>query len=188
MNDSIRNILQRRSIRKFRPDQFPRAELEAIVQAGLFAPSARNRQPWHITVLRGLERIAALNAEVKAATARMPDNHYKAMVGASGYSINYHAPTFILVSGDPELSALAQVDCALVMQNMMLAACSLGLGSCWINQLGPLNGEAGFRQVLDKLQVPAQNRVYACLALGYVQGEQPPAPERKSGTVTYIGE
>lgn len=188
MNDTIQSLLGRRSIRKFKQEQFPRAELDAIVQAGLYAPSARNRQPWHITVLRGHEAIARLDAEVKAATARMPENPYKEFVGNPGYTINYHAPTFILVAGDPGLAPTAEVDCALVLQNIFVAAYALGIGSCWINQLGLLSDEPGFRAVLTDLGVPASCRVYGCAALGYPEKGFPQAPARKEGTVTYHGE
>ena len=185
MNETIRTILERRSIRKFKPDPVPRAELELIVKAGLYAPSARNRQPWHLCVLEGLERIDRLTAEVKAATARMPGNPYRDFVGAKSYTVNYHAPVFIMVSANPEVSSLAEADCALVLGNMFLAARSLGVGSCWINQLGPISLEPGFRQVLDTLHVPAGNRIYGCGAFGYPEAWPSEAPARREGTVVF---
>lgn len=185
MNETIRSILDRRSIRAYRTEAISEEELNSIIQAGLYAPSARNRQPWHLIVLRGYAAITRLTAEVKAATLRMPDNPYQAMVSREGYSVNYGAPEFIIVSGDPSVSPMVHNDCALVLGTMFLAAHSLGIGSCWINQLGVLSNEPGFRAVLTSLGVPAQNTVYGCASLGYPQGPHPAAPERVADTVNY---
>ena len=70
---------------------------------------------------------------------------------------------------------------------MFLAAHSLGIGSCWINQLGAACDEPGFRAVLTGLGVPPVNYVYGCGAFGFAE-ETPGAPERKPGTVTYASE
>ena len=64
MNDIIRNILTRRSIRKYRPDPVAKEILDQILQAGLYAPSARNKQPWHLTAVSGQAPLARLTAEV----------------------------------------------------------------------------------------------------------------------------
>ena len=185
MNETIQSIRDRRSIRKFTPEALPLQILEQIVEAGLFAPSARNRQPWHLAVLQGASRIGELTGELKAATARMPDNPYAKLVGAEKYTMSFHAPVFIIVSADPAVSPLAMADCALVLGNMFLAAHSLGVGSCWVNQLGAACNEPGFRAVLTGLGVPASNHVYGCGAFGF-PGETPRAAERRPGTVTYV--
>ena len=77
-------------------------------------------------------------------------------------------------------------DAGCCMQNMMLAATALGLGSCWINQLG--NGaseDKGVREVLDELKVPKENKVYAALAVGYALG-QSPLKDRAHGVVDFV--
>jgi nitroreductase len=186
MNETITSILERRSIRKFKAEQITREQLELIVKAGVYAPSGRNRQPWHFSVLQGLEAIDRLTAEVKAATERMPNNPYKDFVLSAGYTVNYHAPTFIIVSGDPGLSTTVVQDCSLALGNMFLAAHSLGIGSCWINQICPLSEEPGFAQTLLKLGVPAGYHVYGCGAFGYPESRPASAPERRQGTVTYV--
>ncbi len=188
MNETIRTILERRSVRRYKPEQFPRADLDLILQAGLHAPSARNTQAWHLAVIRGAERIDALTREVKAATARMPENKYKDMVGKDGYTVNYHAPTFIIVSVDPAVSAAPEADAALVLGNMFLAARSLGIGSCWINQLNALNDEAAFRSHTAALGVPAKHRIHGCGAFGYPERMPANALDRMEHTVTITGE
>ena len=185
MNDIIRNILTRRSIRKYRPDPVAKEILDQILQAGLYAPSARNKQPWHLTAVSGQAPLARLTAEVKAATLRA-NNHYVAMVSRDGYSVGYGAPTLVIVSGDPSDAPMAPYDCALVLGTMFLAAHSLGIGSCWINQLGIVSDEPGFRAVLDTLGVPSGNTVYGCASLGYAEGPHPAAAARRDGVVNYV--
>ncbi len=188
MNETIRNILSRRSVRRYKPDQIGREDLDLILKAGLHAPSARNTQPWHLTVLRGLGVIDELTREVKAATARMPENKYKEMVGKDGYTVNYHAPVFIIVSIDKALSAAPEADCALVLGNMFVAAYSLGIASCWINQLNVLNDEPGFRAVLSRLGVPPTYSVYGCGTFGYAEKMPSKALERRENTVNIMEE
>ena len=187
MNETIQTLLTRRSIRKYKPEQFPDEILQQMIEAGLHAPSALGRQPWHLVVVRGHDKIAGMDREVKVATARMPDNPYKEYVGGAGYTINYHAPTFVIVSGNMTLSPRnASFDCALLLGNMFLAAHSLGIGSCWINQLNVLNDELGFRAYMTKLGIPAENRIFGCACFGYAEGPLPAPAKRKENTVVII--
>lgn len=187
MNEVLRNIHARRSIRKYQDKQVPRDVLEQIIEAGLRAPSAMNRQPWHLTVVRGRAHTDRINAELKAAVGRMPENRYKSLVGKESYYAGYKAPTLILVSADPAASLMGEADCACLLQNIFLAAHSLGVGSCWINQLGSVCGEPGFRALLDSLGVPSANFVYGTAALGYAADDaNPKEPPRRQGTVNWV--
>ncbi len=187
MNEVIRNILSRRSIRKYRQDPVPADILDQILQAGIYAPSARNKQPWHLTVVSGHAALARLTAEVKAATLRM-NNHYVSMVSREGYVVGFGAPTLLIVSGDATDAPMAQNDCALVLGTVFLAAHSLGIGSCWVNQLGILSDEPGFRTVLDGFGVPSRNTVFGCASLGYADGPHPTASARRENVVNYVNE
>ncbi len=184
VNDTVGSILKRRSVRRYRPEQFPQVELDTVVEAGLHAASARNTQPWHLTVLRGAGVIDGLTKEVKAATARMPENRYKELVGKDAYTVNFGAPTFIIVAIGPE-SVAPEADAALVLGNMFVAAHSLGIGSCWINQLNMLNDEPAFRAHLTKLGVLEGYRVHGCACFGYPESA-PAAPPRREGTVNVV--
>jgi nitroreductase len=189
MNETLNAILTRRSIRNYKQEQIPDDTLKQIINAGIHAPSAMGRQPWHLVVVRGLEKIAEVDREMKAATARMPDNPYREYVSAEKYSINFRsAPTFMIVSGDIVLSPRnAAIDCALVLGNMFLAAHSFGIGSCWINQLNVLNDEPGFREYMTRLGIPSENRIFGCACLGYPDGSIKQAAPRKEGNVVFIG-
>jgi nitroreductase len=188
VNETLKTILTRRSVRKYKSEQIPREVLQQIIEAGLHAPSAMGRQPWHIVAVRGLDKIAEVDREVKAATERMPDNPYREYVGKASYTINYHdAPTFIIVSGNTVLSPRnAAIDCALVHGNMFLAAHSLGVGSCWINQLNVLNDEPGFREYMTRLGIPTENRIFGCACFGYADGVAREAAPRKEGCVVFV--
>lgn len=187
MNETIKSILTRRSVRKYKTDQIPRETMEQIIQAGLYAPSAMGRQPWFVVVVQEKAKIDEINREVKAATARTPDNPYRDFVGSEAYTINYHAPTFVIVSGDTTLSPRnAPFDCALLLGNMFLAAHALGIGSCWINQLNVLNDEPGFRKYMTKLGIPAQNQIFGCACFGYAADPPHNATARKEKTVIWL--
>jgi nitroreductase len=188
MNETLKTILSRRSIRNYKPEQIPVDTLKQIIEAGLHAPSAMGRQPCHIVVVRGFDKIAEVDREVKAATARMPDNPYKEFVGGTNYTINYHAPTFAIVSGNTDISPRnAPFDCALLIGTMFLAAHSLGVGSCWINQLNVLNEEPGFREYMTRLGIPRENQIFGCACFGYAtDGSAQQAAPRKEGNVVFV--
>jgi len=158
MNDVLNNIKTRRSVRSFTDEQIGREDLDAILTAGLYAPSAKNTQNWQLTVVQGAEKLEALRAAIAAAL----DN--------PGYGRFYNAPTLVIVStpADYEFGA---VDSAAVLENMFLAAHSLGIGSVWINQLLKISDRIEVRKLLSDLKVPADHRVWCCAALGYAAGE-----------------
>ncbi len=121
MNETIRTLTSRRSCRAFRAEQLPQDTLDEILYAGLCAPSARGRRPWHIVVLQKREEIAALEA-LNAKILGNPDAHPF-----------YGAPTVCLVLVRADIATGVE-DGALVMGNLMNAAASLGVGSCWIHR------------------------------------------------------
>lgn len=187
MNEVIRAILDRRSIRKYTAKPISDGDRDCILEAGLYAPSSKNAQAWHLVAVQNPETIGRITEEVKAAIARAGIEKYLALAGNPKYSVNFgNAPLFVIVSANPEVSPCPAEDCAVLLENMFLAAHSLGIGSCWINQLGCVTDEPGFRNVLAGLGVPAENKVYGSACFGYNAGSHPEALPRKSGTVTIV--
>ena len=187
MSEVIKALMERRSIRAFLPDPVDEQDLRTILTAGTYAPSARNTQAWHATAVVGPEAIAKLNEAVKTATAKPGFDKYKGMVDTPGYTINYKdAPVFIIVSTDPEASFAPREDGALMLGNILLAAHALGLGACWINQLGPIAEEPDFRKGLTRLGVPANYLLVGCAAVGYRAGDNPPPPPRKNALFNIV--
>ncbi|MCD8141614.1 MAG: nitroreductase [Planctomycetaceae bacterium] len=188
MNDVITAILERRSIRKYKPDQISDADRDLIVKAGLHAASAKNTQPWHITVVQNDDLIREITRQTKAAILRANVERYLALANNENYAVNYGAaPTFMIVGADPKVSACPVEDGTLVLGNMMLAAYSLGIGSCWINQPTAVCDEPEFRAFLtSRLSFPAEMKIVGSCAFGYSAVEHPKAPPRKEGTVNIV--
>lgn len=168
MNEVICAIEGRRSIRSYRTDPVPEEKLEAVVKAGLMAPSAMNQQSWHFVVIsgKGAERYRTYCIE---------------KLGRDPY---YGAPAMILVFGKKD--AIAPVcDGSLAIGNLLLAAKALGLGSCWIHCVNDLFKEEA---AAAEWGVPAGYRPVGSVALGFPAEEAPAAKPRKEGTVTRITE
>ena len=164
MNEAIRILHARRSVRAYKPDPIPKELLEEIVAAGKAAPSGMNRQAYHITVVQKPEALDAL----------------KAAVGGT-----YEAPCMILVSADA--SAMTGVhDCDSVMLNMMNAARALEIGSCWLFVYGVKADDPAAQAVYASLGVPEGNKVIVGACFGYPAGEWPEAREKKTDNVNYV--
>lgn len=193
MNEILKNILTRRSIRTYKTEQILDTELEAILEAAKYAPSGSNSQTWHFTVVQNEEKLAHLNTLVREAfkTMVVDDTTYHAKIKGqkaaenNNYNFYYHAPTLIIVSNDREYSN-AMADSALSLQNIFLAAHSLHIGSCWINQLAWFSDEPAVRAALTTFGIPENYKVYGAAALGYNSGNQPKASPRKDGTVNIV--
>lgn len=187
MNEVLKAIFERRSIRKYKSDPISDADRDNIVKAGLFAPSSKNTQPWRVTIVQNAETISAITREVKAAIRRAGIEKYAALAENPKYTVNFTtAPMFVIVSANPSASTCPAEDCSVLLENMFLAAHSLGIGSCWVNQLGCVSDEPGFRRFITELGVPESNRIYGSACFGYAAVEHPAPPPRKEDTVNII--
>ena len=166
MNEILKNIKTRRSVRKFSSEMIDSDALNEIITAGLYAPSAMNTQLWQITVVKNDEKIVALQKAIAKALDR-PDYHRF-----------YGAPVFIIVTV-PEAYRHGAVDTACVLENMFLAAHSLGIGSVWINQLRDCCNDADVRAILNDLGIPGNHICFGCAAIGYADCELPADRENK---------
>ena len=146
----------RRSVRQYRPEAVPPELLDQVLEAGRWAPSAVNTQPW--------EFIVVTDPEVKQ---RLYDR-----TGAAGLKWKHllAAPVVIVVCGR-RLTRWSRDDCLLAAQNMMLCAADLGLGTCWI-------GGFSEEQVRRLLAIPEGFVLPGMMTLGYPAGETK-APSRR---------
>lgn len=185
MNETLTNILNRRSIRKFEATQIKDEELQAIIDAGNYAPSAMNQQSWHFVAIQNKEVLNKINEVTKAALANSGNPNFEARAKAENFSAFYNAPTFILVFGDEKAIAPTH-DGSLALGNMLLAAKAVGVGSCWIHAMNfVLSTEEG-KALKATLGVPEGYTPIGAGAFGYNSGETPAAPPRKAGTVTIL--
>ncbi|MDR1193606.1 MAG: nitroreductase family protein [Peptococcaceae bacterium] len=190
-NEILKCIRERRSNRRFTEAQIAPEQLDALLDAAIWAPSGGNNQSWLFTAVQKREALLQLNEIVREAFQRWtPDDDYpgKLTIGErakkAGFSFYHNAPTLIIASNRPNYEN-AMADCALALQNIFLAARSLGLGSCYINQLHWLRDDPGVREYLFGLGVPKEHTICAAAAVGFA-GAAAPAPARKKGTINII--
>ncbi|MTK05996.1 MAG: nitroreductase family protein [Hungatella sp.] len=183
MNEVLKAIKSRRSVRAYRQEQIKQEELEAIIEAGIYAPSANNQQPWHFTVIQNSDILRYINEKSKEQMAKSEIDGIRNMGANPILDITYQAPTLVIVSGKRD-SITWRADCAAAIQNMLLAAESLNIGSVWlglVNFLFKWEGEAA------KLGIPEGYEPYYGVAFGYKAKEsQQNAPKRDYDVVNYI--
>lgn len=190
--DVFEAIRRRRSVRQYKPDAVPVSDIEKVLQAANWAPSARNTQPWHFIVARGekKEKFARLYGQIierglPPAGQRTPDQERRL---ESARTLG-KAPVVIVAltqrGDDPGRIKGSVVSTAAAVENLILAATALGLGTCWM--LGPLAEEAKVREIFS---IGPEWEIVATTPLGYPDGlPDPPArqdPEMKE-KVTWIG-
>lgn len=194
MGNAVLSVIKaRRSVRKYLPTQISPEALGKILEAATYAPSGSNNQSWLFTAIQNQTVLQALNTNTKAALAAMEleANPYPAKARAKDnaakehYNFYYHAPTLVIVS-NVDGYANAMADCAVALQNIFLAAHSLGIASCWINQLTWTSDDPTLREFLLTLGIPKEHRICGGAALGYLDGPLPPAPTRKANTINLI--
>ena len=174
MNEVLKAIKERRSIRKFK-DEMPDIDLiNQVIEAGLYAPSGKNLQTTLI--------ICVTNKELR-------DKISKDNCTIGGYDPDsdpfYGAPVILIVVGDANNPNI-KYDGALVLENMMLAAHSLGLGGIWINRARQEFERDDYKKILKDLNIEGEYEGIGHLALGFVDGKYPDIIERKQGRVYYI--
>lgn len=193
MNDLLQNIMERRSIRSYTGEQISDEALDTILKAAIYAPSGSNSQSWQFTVLQNKSILERLNQEIREAFQKLEvdESTYRSLVGGkkasvnSDYSFYYHAPTLIIAS-NVKTYPNAMADCAAAIQNMLLTAHGLDLGSCWINQLTWFGDKPKVRATLTELGVPENHVICGSVAVGYRAGQLPKAPARKEGTIHIV--
>ena len=182
MNEVLETIKSRRSIRKYRDEQIKNEEIAMILESAIYAPTGHNDQPWHFTVIQNKELIDEMSVKSKKMMAESPVEWMANMGKAEHLHLFYNAPTVVVVSGKKgAVSPFA--DCCAAIQNMLVTAESLDIGSCWIGLVkfffeNPEN--------VAKFNLPEDYEPYYAVCLGYKGSSNNVAPERKRDVVNYI--
>ena len=174
MNEAYRNLMERRSIRKFDSRPVPDALLDAVLAAGIHAPSGMNTQGVRLVAVRDPETVAhlsRLNAAVMNAT----------------HDPFYGASCVVIVLADPEIYNGWVEDGALALGNMMNAAHALGLGSCWIHRAKQVFDSPEGKALLEKWGLPTHLRGVGNCILGYPACDHPNPAPRKDGRIVKVG-
>lgn len=174
MNEIIKAMEERRSIRKFKPEMPKKEDLQQIVEAGLYAANGMGRQAT-ITV-------AVTNKELRDKLSAI-----NCKIGGWDESVDpfYGAPAILIVLAEKDWRNRVY-DGSLVMGNMMLAAHSLGLGSIWIHRAKEEFEMPEYQQLLKELGVEGEWEGIGHCAVGYIDGEMPEAAERKPNRVFWV--
>lgn len=154
VKDTISAIVERRSVRKYKPEAMPEEDLQTVLEAGRQAPSAANRQPWHFVVVKDTAQ------KRKLAEA------------CSGQSWMAEAAVIVAGVGKPGVNEKwYPVDVAIAMENMILAAAALGYGTCWIGAFDP-------KLVESVLGIPDELEVVALTPVGVPADQPEPRPRQ----------
>ena len=172
--NTYESIITRRSTRKYLDKEVSQELLEKIIETGRYAPSGGNSQSNHFLVIQNKQIIDHLVKMVERAFSQMEitENMYRSLQNSinlskkGGYVFCYNAPVLIIVANKKDYGN-NQADCALALENMMLEANELDLGSCYINQLKWLNEDQKILSYLQSLGMNEDERVYGSLIVGY---------------------
>ena len=193
--NALETIQTRRSTRTFSEKPVEQEKLDLILDCARQAPSGGNNQTNPFLVIRNRDVMTKLAVMAEEAFSKMePDeNTYASLRRAieaskkGGYVFHYHAPVLIAVANRRTYSNNI-ADCACAIENMMVAANALDLGSCWINQLKWLNEDPEIVDYLKSLGMKEEERVYGAVVIGYPASGLPNRNlmKQKGNEITYI--
>ena len=174
MNEIIKAMKERRSIRKFKSEMPSKTDIEQIIEAGLYAANGMGKQS---TVT-----IAVTNKKLRD---KISEINRKIGGWKEEFDPFYGAPVILIVLADKNW-ANRVYDGSLVMGNMMLAAHSLGLGSIWIHRAKEEFEQEQWQKLLSDIGVEGEWEGIGHCAIGYIDGDMPKAAERKKNRVFWI--
>ena len=192
MNETIENILNRRSVRSYLDRPIADELLDRILTCGIYAPSGRNQQEIKLTAIANptiIEEICAL-ARKEFAQMEEQEGQYTNIAIRNAktkpdYNFAFHAPVLVIATG-PAAWPNGMADAALALGNVMLAATSLGIASCYVNQLHWLDQNAPMREYLEQVHIDRAEEVYGSVVLGYTEAAKRAPSARKEGRIQII--
>lgn len=173
MNEALKVLTGRRSCRSYKPEQITDAELDAVLEAGIYAPTAGGQQSPIIVAVQDkdtIEQLRKMNADV---------------MGNPDADPFYGAPTVLIVLAD-KANPNRVYDGSCVMDNLMNGAEAVGLGSCWIHRARQMFDSPEGKELLKQWGLPETLQGVGSLALGYPAQEPPAPPARKPGRVVKV--
>jgi nitroreductase len=182
MNEVLEVIARRRSVRRFLEDQIPESDLRAVIEAGRQAPSGHNDQSCFFSILRNKSLIDAVSAGSKQTMLQTPIDWIADLARNEKFHIFYEAPTVIVVATRKDaVSPLA--DACASIQNMLIAAESLGIASCWI---GFVKFHFTEPSRFAELGIPEGYEVQYGISLGYKPDGYPSTPPLRKNPDDFV--
>ncbi len=173
-NAVIETILSRRSIRKYKEGPVARETMQTILECGINAPNAINRQAWEVRVV---DNPAIMEEIITAMIAGNPEAEPEAVRGCFR-----GAPTMVFIANDTTF-AYSPVDCGLMAENMVLSAWSMGVGSVCLGS--PVRFLQNAPEAIAKLNFSEGYAPLLCIGMGYPD-EAPAAKPRDMGKVKFV--
>ena len=174
MSEAMNNMLTRRSIRKYKEDMVPKETIEQIMNAGIYAANGMGKQASII--------VAVTNKEIRD---RLSADNCKIGGWKEGFDPFYGAPVVLIVLADKSW-ANRVYDGSCVMENLMLAAHDLGIGSCWIHRAKEEFEMPEWKEWLKSIGVEGEYEGIGHCILGYSDGDEPKAAKRKAGRSYFV--
>ena len=168
-------LKNRRSIRKFKPEQITAYELDTVLEAGIYAPTGGGKQGFVIVAAQDPATVAKLNELNAKVLSADPVNTHPF----------YGAPTVLLILAT-EASVTPVEDCSAITCNLLNAAYAVGLGSCWIHRSKEIFEGPEGKALLGKWGLPETVKGVASVALGYPDCPHPEAAPRKVGVTIKV--
>lgn len=176
-NQVVETIMTRRSVRQYKPQAVEREKMQTIVECGINAPNAMNKQPWEVRVVDNADYINGVTELYKKANPKAAeDPAFKNMFR--------NAPTVVFIGHDTE-SESSPFDCGLLAENMMISAWSMGIGSCCLGSPARFMKTPEATEYLQKLGFSEGYELLYCIGFGYPD-EAPAAKPREAAKVKFV--
>lgn len=176
-NQVVETIMTRRSVRQYKPQAVEREKMQTIVECGIDAPNAMNKQPWEVRVVDNADYINGVTELYKKANPKAAeDPAFKNMFR--------NAPTVVFIGHDTE-SESSPFDCGLLAENMMISAWSMGIGSCCLGSPARFMKTPEAAEYLQKLGFSEGYELLYCIGFGYPD-EAPAAKPREAAKVKFV--
>lgn len=176
-NSVVETIMSRRSVRKYKPQAVEREKMQVIVDCGINAPNAMNKQPWEIRVVDNPEYINGVTELFKKSNPKMAED-------PSFKNMFRNAPTVVFIGNDTNSSS-SEFDCGLLAENMMLSAWSMGIGSCCLGSPARFMLSPEAADYLKKLGFSEGYKLLYCIGFGYPD-EAPAAKPRDTEKIKFV--
>jgi nitroreductase len=192
----IEAIYERRAVRAYQPDKVDELALRELLDAAVHAPTAIHEEPWQFVIVQDTVILRRLSDRAKAlaleeaakhhdllkAPGAAPSSDMLSLLTHPGFNIFYDASTLIVICGKP-LSQFVTADCWLAAENLMLAACALGLGTCCIGFAIPVLNTPVVKQ---ELGIPLDVAAVAPIIVGYPKAPTAPVPRKAPDILRWV--
>ncbi|MCX9011947.1 MAG: nitroreductase family protein [Candidatus Methanoperedens sp.] len=190
MKDIIEMIKTRRCVREYKDDEVSDEDIKLLIDCARYAPSGFNMQPWSFLVVKNKDVMRRLSESGKKSMIPLLEpikdssktaSNFLVFLKTRGTDMFYNAPVLVIILGNKNAPTV-DVDCAMAAQNMMLAAHSKGIGSCWIGGVLPALMD---ESILKELGAPPGYKAVAPLIFGYPKGKIP-VPQKIEPEVKWL--